>query len=117
MRRTDVDGESARRGRRRHPASTADRRRGTTESLVCSGGDVAARAERWITANAIAWPRPLVDPSGAHSAFSRHARAKKSLQIGRADGETRTPDPFITSEVLYQLSYVGRVAAETARLV
>ncbi len=25
----------------------------------------------------------------------------------RADGETRTPDPFITSEVLYQLSYVG----------
>jgi hypothetical protein len=24
-----------------------------------------------------------------------------------ADGETRTPDPFITSEVLYQLSYVG----------
>ncbi len=27
--------------------------------------------------------------------------------IRRADGETRTPDPFITSEVLYQLSYVG----------
>ena len=26
---------------------------------------------------------------------------------GRADGGTRTPDPFITSEVLYQLSYVG----------
>jgi predicted lipoprotein with Yx(FWY)xxD motif len=26
---------------------------------------------------------------------------------GQADGETRTPDPFITSEVLYQLSYVG----------
>ena len=25
----------------------------------------------------------------------------------RADGETRTADPFITSEVLYQLSYVG----------
>ena len=24
-----------------------------------------------------------------------------------ADGGTRTPDPFITSEVLYQLSYVG----------
>jgi hypothetical protein len=29
-------------------------------------------------------------------------------QIPRADGGTRTPDPFITSEVLYQLSYVGR---------
>jgi hypothetical protein len=33
---------------------------------------------------------------------------KKSLQIRRADGETRTPDPIITSDVLYQLSYVGR---------
>ena len=28
----------------------------------------------------------------------------------QADGETRTPDPFITSEVLYQLSYVGKRA-------
>jgi hypothetical protein len=25
----------------------------------------------------------------------------------KADAGTRTPDPFITSEVLYQLSYVG----------
>jgi hypothetical protein len=31
----------------------------------------------------------------------------------RADARTRTGDPFITSEVLYQLSYVGglRLAA------
>ena len=30
------------------------------------------------------------------------------LQINRkADARTRTGDPFITSEVLYQLSYVG----------
>jgi hypothetical protein len=28
----------------------------------------------------------------------------------RADARTRTGDPFITSEVLYQLSYVGEVA-------
>ena len=28
-------------------------------------------------------------------------------QVSRADGRTRTGDPFITSEVLYQLSYVG----------
>jgi hypothetical protein len=28
----------------------------------------------------------------------------------RADAGTRTPDPFITSEVLYQLSYVGGMA-------
>ena len=26
---------------------------------------------------------------------------------GKADARTRTADPFITSEVLYQLSYVG----------
>jgi hypothetical protein len=29
------------------------------------------------------------------------------LQIEEADARTRTGDPFITSEVLYQLSYVG----------
>jgi hypothetical protein len=28
--------------------------------------------------------------------------------VDRADARTRTGDPFITSEVLYQLSYVGR---------
>jgi hypothetical protein len=27
--------------------------------------------------------------------------------VERADARTRTGDPFITSEVLYQLSYVG----------
>jgi hypothetical protein len=27
----------------------------------------------------------------------------------QADARTRTGDPFITSEVLYQLSYVGEV--------
>jgi hypothetical protein len=32
----------------------------------------------------------------------------KSLEIPvKADARTRTGDPFITSEVLYQLSYVG----------
>ena len=30
-----------------------------------------------------------------------------------ADGGTRTPDPIITSDVLYQLSYVGDRAAAT----
>jgi hypothetical protein len=29
----------------------------------------------------------------------------------RADARTRTGDPFITSEVLYQLSYVGAADA------
>src|SRR5664279_5266175 len=39
-----------------------------------------------------------------------HPRPKHLGQQGfskRADAGTRTPDPFITSEVLYQLSYVG----------
>ncbi len=31
-----------------------------------------------------------------------------------ADAGTRTPDPFITSEVLYQLSYVGAVRDASA---
>jgi hypothetical protein len=37
--------------------------------------------------------------------------------IGQADARTRTGDPFITSEVLYQLSYVGRTSKSTAGLV
>jgi hypothetical protein len=32
---------------------------------------------------------------------------RKSLRIEKADARIRTADPFITSEVLYQLSYVG----------
>jgi hypothetical protein len=31
----------------------------------------------------------------------------KLMDLLRADAGIRTPDPFITSEVLYQLSYVG----------
>jgi hypothetical protein len=41
--------------------------------------------------------RPLVDPSTALAAVPRNRPAKQSLQIEEADGETRTPDPFITS--------------------
>ena len=33
--------------------------------------------------------------------------ARPRLQRQEADARTRTGDPFITSEVLYQLSYVG----------
>src|SRR5579884_3662725 len=43
--------------------------------------------------------RPMVRPRGAQ-------RANR-----RADAGTRTPDPIITSDVLYQLSYVGRTRA------
>ena len=38
------------------------------------------------------------------------ASAETAL-VSQADGGTRTPDPFITSEVLYQLSYVGEDAS------
>src|SRR5262249_7525933 len=31
----------------------------------------------------------------------------RTASVREADGETRTPDPIITSDVLYQLSYVG----------
>jgi hypothetical protein len=37
----------------------------------------------------------------------RFSRLKKCCISRRADARTRTGDPFITSEVLYQLSYVG----------
>ena len=43
----------------------------------------------------------------------RQVRKQKLRLSGaflRADARTRTGDPFITSEVLYQLSYVGRRA-------
>jgi hypothetical protein len=33
--------------------------------------------------------------------------------LRRADARTRTGDPFITSEVLYQLSYVGGASTVT----
>jgi integrase len=51
--------------------------------------------------------RPRVDPSDPTRATRTARSAKKSLQIDEADARTRTGDPFITSEVLYQLSYVG----------
>ena len=51
------------------------------------------------------------EPTSGHLAMfavgAETENARKSAPSVRADGETRTPDPFITSEVLYQLSYVG----------
>ena len=59
-------------------------------------------------ARAVASRRPLVDPSRDNSANRASRSVKKTLQIEKADARTRTADPFITSEVLYQLSYVGK---------
>jgi hypothetical protein len=79
------------------------RRRRVTISEAIRTGRAAAASHR-----------PLVDPSGVDPAIRPARSSKKSLQIGRADGETRTPDPFITSEVLYQLSYVGAMLVKRA---
>ena len=42
---------------------------------------------------------------------SRPGKEKPAVSSGslEADGGTRTPDPIITSDVLYKLSYVGVV--------
>jgi hypothetical protein len=64
-------------------------------------------------------------PFGLFATNSRHVRPIRSARPNkspalplpgflRADAGTRTPDPFITSEVLYQLSYVGRLPASVA---
>jgi hypothetical protein len=58
-------------------------------------------------ARAAASRRPLVDPSRSEPANRPNRSDEKSLQIEKADARIRTADPFITSEVLYQLSYVG----------
>jgi hypothetical protein len=46
-------------------------------------------------------------PLAAHEELSARTRSFLGNLLTRADAGTRTPDPFITSEVLYQLSYVG----------
>ena len=79
-----------------HVMRDASRRRRITISEAIRTGRAAARR------------RPLVDPSAADPAVRARRSGKKSPQIERADARTRTGDPFITSEVLYQLSYVGR---------
>src|SRR5580765_8213951 len=52
-------------------------------------------------------PDPLVAPR-ARGRLRRSASPGASYP--QADGGTRTPDPIITSDVLYQLSYVGECA-------
>jgi hypothetical protein len=85
-----------------HVMRDAPRRRRITISEAIREGRVAASR------------RPLVDPSVAERANRTPRSVKKSLQIERADARTRTGDPFITSEVLYQLSYVGGVLVQSS---
>ena len=46
-------------------------------------------------------------PNTAHEPFPGQLSLLDPALDGEADARTRTGDPFITSEVLYQLSYVG----------
>jgi hypothetical protein len=46
-------------------------------------------------------------PGVTPESLSRVIRAARTEAQIQADARTRTGDPFITSEVLYQLSYVG----------
>jgi integrase len=61
-------------------------------------------------ARAAARRRPLVDPSATKRPSETSGSGKKVPQIARADARIRTADPIITSDVLYQLSYVGVLA-------
>src|SRR5208283_5425592 len=46
---------------------------------------------------------------GYPSASRRIAYREQKKQLDGAEGETRTLDPLITNEVLYQLSYFGAI--------
>jgi hypothetical protein len=79
----------------------------------------AARgAYRWppetSCANGVPKPRFRRRRDARHQSIVRARGSEKCSHsaplvddLGEADAGIRTPDPFITSEVLYQLSYVG----------
>jgi hypothetical protein len=50
---------------------------------------------------------PFQLPTSHIRALSSQQKGPASRAFPLADARTRTGDPFITSEVLYQLSYVG----------
>ena len=49
--------------------------------------------------------------SGQSPMACAEAKGARMHVLREADARTRTGDPFITSEVLYQLSYVGSPAS------
>ena len=100
--------EGAKRRRGRPPGRALaddDARRPTRTSSTSWSPPSGARSRTQIRAPAalrehvpVSYPQNQLEPTAA---------LRKSLQILEADARTRTADPFITSEVLYQLSYVG----------
>jgi hypothetical protein len=76
------------------------------------------RALRMVSPGPDASPAHRDPPELVFASCSRKPRGSRAGECGKcgepaanpreADARTRTGDPFITSEVLYQLSYVGR---------
>ena len=66
---------------------------------------VQERVKEWLTAELC-----VVQVAGA-----RRARSPEPASAVEADARTRTGDPIITSDVLYQLSYVGAASMVPAR--
>ena len=122
MRRQDAADASAARSPRIHlPAVSHDAERVKPSvrrrRQALEGGDRTA-ARLAPTRSPEPHRESVVDQNTERLANARHVRvvavrlrAKKNPAGAgrplRADGRTRTGDPFITSEVLYQLSYVG----------
>src|SRR5215207_972559 len=108
-----------------------------TRSKNSSSGDTRASASAgrtilrgftatvgWLTPGTIGGQEPLptiranshrVDSSERGPPRLSLRRKRLICREFRADGRTRTGDPFITSEVLYQLSYVGGAGPRIAR--
>ena len=82
----------------------------STESVGIGDENVALANPKLGSRNLGLAPRTA---SMKRSASSRRTNISQSMVVinaptePRADARTRTADPFITSEVLYQLSYVG----------
>jgi REP element-mobilizing transposase RayT len=67
----------------------------------------SARAHAGLERPRFRWPRKICAQPSARTTTGAVATASRSVRRKKADARTRTGDPFITSEVLYQLSYVG----------
>ena len=75
--------------------------------MNCQGArphDPAAVHQLGQTLSGAAWPRRFETSTKEQRCSRRRDVSGLSL---RADEGTRTPDPLLTMEVLYQLSYVG----------
>jgi hypothetical protein len=75
------------------------------ESESCAQAHLTESLAAWQSDANPALPRPL--PPSALDILTWSAKPAVSSGFRGADARIRTADPFITSEVLYQLSYVG----------